>query len=807
MKTTLFKNLTLASAIMLLAVSCGEFGEEAATPENKKDFTDGTPVEVEVSLRIANEQSADGSVIPLTRAPLDTDQDAIHNVWVFQFNGTGDDATLVCPYFYIDDDTMAAAGGVGPVAMPLIDSKGAEHRLVFIANINGAYNWSLELGAGTYADLKSRWINLTNEAPTYGAERKNLIMVGTAVTPVNPNVLVDGDDIYTTDVGPGVAMTRSLACVELDLRVAAAGFRVISVQLKDVSKRFDLFDAQLGITGNYPAVATTFDYEAEVDTTDDGLVKTGGQRWFRWFVPRNTRGTGTGSTSALTKNSYAIKGATFFEILAEDAAGKGVLFRVYPGANDVDDFNIVPNHKYTLTLNITGNGGPNVVDSRIESYGDVMFTGFSNSFLLNPPPAGSAREFSIPVSQVNRYWLPAHAGYGGMNSNRIENTDDWTVYLLWQDAQDMVRPVATAGADHVTITKSTGTGGSDYFTVRVPSGATHGNFTVVIRKDDPGDTEILWSWHLWVTDYNPDPRFIAIRGDQFIYSVPNGQVERYYGIRFGYSSDTSSDAGLTSYNPAVTATATLAQSVVMDRYLGAISTANPSAGRGALYYQWGRKDPFPGKIDLYDIDGGSLPTTAATAPAAFPEQYWTASNANMASARPLTTQDVQIKDAIRNPMVFYGSNTWVGISSTSAGWNDPQSTNPAYYNTKSIYDPCPEGWRLTPTRTMADFKNGVNVNAASRGLGYANGLRYYPYIMENGIDYSATEYAYYPLQGFRASDSGAISVSRWGNWWTATPSTTTYGIRYQFDSSVVYHDSGNAEVNRSVAANVRCASE
>lgn len=109
----------------------------------------------------------------------------------------------------------------------------------------------------------------------------------------------------------------------------------------------------------------------------------------------------------------------------------------------------------------------------------------------------------------------------------------------------------------------------------------------------------------------------------------------------------------------------------MDRNLGA--TANTTIGpsgysneqwekaRG-LAYQWGRKDPFP--VKRYYYKGGSVSTV-------FNDQN------NESST--VTTIDA----AIKNPVVF--SNT---------GWTPPNGAATWTSSTKTVYDPCPPGWKV-----------------------------------------------------------------------------------------------------------------
>ena len=112
--------------------------------------------------------------------------------------------------------------------------------------------------------------------------------------------------------------------------------------------------------------------------------------------------------------------------------------------------------------------------------------------------------------------------------------------------------------------------------------------------------------------------------------------------------------------------------VVMDRNLGALSEKPGEASALGLMYQWGRKDPFLGSSSI------SVPVSAE-ASIAFP---------------PVVKSDETtgtIEYAIAHPTTYITSGRdwdWCWHpEGTEALW--PKSESP-----KSLYDPCPAGWRV-----------------------------------------------------------------------------------------------------------------
>ena len=124
---------------------------------------------------------------------------------------------------------------------------------------------------------------------------------------------------------------------------------------------------------------------------------------------------------------------------------------------------------------------------------------------------------------------------------------------------------------------------------------------------------------------------------------------------------------------------------IMDRYLGSKSPINldlsvPTDAFG-LFYQYGRKDPFP-VTKTYYINGSARSTT-----------QWTNSNGPVA-----------ISTGINRPNNFYKSaagtlGSWASNGSSNK-WYSPKAL--ARTGEKTLFDPCPAGWCL-PVYDVFDF--------------------------------------------------------------------------------------------------------
>lgn len=162
--------------------------------------------------------------------------------------------------------------------------------------------------------------------------------------------------------------------------------------------------------------------------------------------------------------------------------------------------------------------------------------------------------------------------------------------------------------------------------------------------------DLIWSWHIWATDYDPDGE--------------NGSVD------------------LNGYT-------------MMTRNLGALANGNSTTkeilASYGLYYQWGRKDPFIGP-STYKISSGE---GAAMYNGSGSRTYVTM----VASSAETGTMDY----AVKNPLTFItgvadSNNDWLW-SKSDAAWSPDDNAGQ-----KSVNDPCPYGWRVAPSGAFDNLK-------------------------------------------------------------------------------------------------------
>lgn len=267
--------------------------------------------------------------------------------------------------------------------------------------------------------------------------------------------------------------------------------------------------------------------------------------------------------------------------------------------------------------------------------------------------------------------------------------------IVWQTTADLISPITFDATNQIaTITANS-------------TPATGGN-AVIAAYSEAGT--ILWSWHIWVTNYNPN-------------------------------------------TPSNGTTHTLANSVttniIMDRNLGAVETTY-SSDNFILHYQWGRKDPLP---------IGSVKN-------ALNNDLW------LDTTTYLSPQTVDV--SILRPFAFIGSS-WDWLSSP----NDALWGGASIGSTKTIFDPCPAGWRVpvqykptteaSPWEYLA-YNGGFTFSTLGYGGTYSN---IGTYSRGWNFTYNGFSVGFYPSAGYRRHINGEINglnnIQSSGRYWTALP--------------------------------------
>ena len=380
----------------------------------------------------------------------------------------------------------------------------------------------------------------------------------------------------------------------------------------------------------------------------------------------------------------------------------------------------------TLTVKTTS---PNTDTENLTGYIHVTLEGLSVVIKVTQACAvnqGDANCYIVAPGSTFELPLKRAVEEGEAPSNAT-----FTVEKLWDDAGAVTiegTPIGTGSNAKVKIT-----------------GNLPGNAVIAAKVGDV----IYWSWHIWVTDYNPN-----ISNYTNTYNYNNGGSAHF---------------------------------VFMDRNLGA-TFAGVGGGYGTgLFYQWGRKDPFPatGKPGDTQLGGGKFTLSTGT-------------------GETDEATGVTVQYTIQHPNEFIKAgnnknvNDWHKESRNNGLWGHGKGT------LKSLYDPCPAGWRV-PSHNVDVLSPGLET--ASPWYGFTKTNTVSPF--SNGYSWGTN--AAYPAAGLRYNANGELGRTGYtGAMWTASPNATNNAMNLYFNLDSATGNislSINNSTYRANAMSVRCVKE
>lgn len=345
--------------------------------------------------------------------------------------------------------------------------------------------------------------------------------------------------------------------------------------------------------------------------------------------------------------------------------------------------------------------------------------------------------------------------------------DPKSAKLMWEDSEGFISGVSLVkGKVHFTAEKNVG--------------------NAMIAVFDGAGT-VLWSWHIW-------------------------------GV-----GDTMPEDEVVSSQATISANSTLkVKYTVMDRTLGALSKTSYFT----TLYQWGRKDPIPNST-VYYVDG-----QAAEIETTYPVH------------KPGSAADATILTSIQHPECIIDdykgqAGDWLASDKTNKYnllWGDDNTTyvfnksKPAagkgWTNGKTIYDPCPSGYRVSSKFAWTGFCGSSSGD--TKNIDYINFVKY-----ENGYYFKKNSSdgvgIYFPMTGSRGCKTGSLwvgkdasaysSLNHDASYWASAPSQNLgKGARMSISPYVASPSSStqtsansintvDESGNRSAAHPVRCIRE
>ncbi|MEA4821882.1 MAG: DUF4906 domain-containing protein, partial [Erysipelotrichales bacterium] len=586
------------------------------------------------------------------------------------------------------------------------------HKVYVVANLGDVTGNILADATGAtgirLSDFKALAYSLDNDAN-----------VGTTGLP-----MIGSTDMVPATTYASITLKRLVARINVTCNVSiptGESFVCNTMQLKNVPKK-----------GRYVSASSYPDNAVSSNFFNDNALSTNSGTW---YIPENRRGT-VNNTDAALKNSLAPNKSTYVDISGiYTLAGvpKEVTYRVYLGGNATNDFEILGNTLYNVSITIKSY---NEADARIMLTTDLSRNAggqleTANSYIASQ--GGKYYKFNAAI-MGNGKTTPSSTVTGG-NPAVTQNAPAITPVLM--DPANAIVVWETGSKGSVIEEGSVALGTDNYVRFQTANNTTNGNAVIAVRD---ASNNILWSWHIWKVPYNPNSDYDAYK--------------TFWGRSFN----------MMKYNLGAT---------VISPWNGTAT----NAGDLGLLYQWGRKDPFLGSSGWA---GSAFVQATYTSPYSFA----ITTNTTLPSGAGPT-----IQYSISNPTnLIVGTlpiNDWLNEASYAGQrnnlWGNPlQITALPFLNrandpnlpigTKSIYDPCPPGWRVPPMDAFTNFGDNsyaiVNVSTSLNVLNSNMGIN-------KGYDFYFTSYkqgptTYYPACGYLSSSSGSISeVSGTGTYWNS----------------------------------------
>lgn len=538
------------------------------------------------------------------------------------------------------------------------------------------------------------------------------------------------------------------------------------------------------------------------------------------YVPENLQGE-TDNPGDREKKEGAPKHALVVKVglkYVKNGAEQTLSYSVYPGKNDYNNFNIRRNCVYRVKINVLD-------PSQMYSPSSNCLVVATNTLYSFEPyyreeTGGieqTATEAENSIFRFNTYLDPNdYDSKGNPGDKAIDR-----VQILWQ-TKDAIGDNRTG--DKVWIEDD-------------PDGSKGIHRKIYVKTQSEGNAligalnsknEIIWSWHIWVTDKHPDD--------------PNKGVvyNTYDWIGDAIEGGKKTPGKILSYQQGLDDNTTYTRKPgrrVMMCNLGALDfepagTDGPTISRTfGMVYQWGRKDPFPPLIsfaygehtydnnstgyhydytnekliaktndDISSIDNGKISQTLEDG-SKFPVAKFSSLSGN--NSKLLSDQ---IKTAINYPYLFmcgtpgttggsggYGAYCFSGDWLKDGAHNDklwggtkPEESQKSLelytgvhiydnYGNKTIFDPCPTGWRVPPGDLWLGFsKTGLNpgsLDNVNYDVTATNATNYGMYMYMDKSKWEGGtpgETLFFPTQGTRVGSGRGFRCGQCGNYSNAT---------------------------------------
>lgn len=328
----------------------------------------------------------------------------------------------------------------------------------------------------------------------------------------------------------------------------------------------------------------------------------------------------------------------------------------------------------------------------------------ANCYIVNGPGY-----YRIPLMMGNGYYTDDYYNYKGaaISTNAYLKNQGGTLtsaVVIWEDVDGLID-----GASSINNWVIPNSINGDWLKFHIAKDKIKQGNAIIAVKD--GDGKVMWSYHIWVTDYVPANYVAVLGGSSVDITYTNSQSKIYQVPPYDLGMVVSGTSTNTSFYLESTINVRLGQGTsdnptgkyaVMEikrpKHEGTIGTTDTQTGH-CVYYQWGRKDPLQGNYTTYG-EGKGMHGGAST------------TNNNMRI----------IEYNILNPNDY---NSAVSSFSLNTVWDPTQTPKTGTTNnrtkdkviTKTIYDPSPAGYHIPPYSALSGSFSLPNLSYRSSATG------------------------------------------------------------------------------------------
>ncbi|MFG6387313.1 MAG: DUF4906 domain-containing protein, partial [Muribaculaceae bacterium] len=422
-------------------------GDRAATIEVPLRLHTGAPVLVGKPRVNATPPRADGDA-GSEETPDDPEkaaEEAIHDIWVFQYDQNG--KQLIMPRYYEVTSTEIKK-------LNIRLAEGVDSHVYVLANTCDP-EWAKGKDFSTIEKFVGYEYPFTEDNVEMGAD-EYLFMEGSVKETIRKE-----SDLLPIDIH----LTRMMAKISFKYVTAAAAANLVVNRVIINNMPTHMRMEETPREENYPQGD---DFETKSVTLDKSLAS---GMVYTFYMPANRRGTST-NTDPKYKNNGAPDKALYVQLFVSSKTnGSNYLYTIYLGENDYNDFNVRRNHNYNITLNINSEERD---DRVLAAPANCFVLGFKEEIMFDPytrTETGGGWKYSEYVNKKEE-------------AKRIE-----TVKVLWQE-QNVIGN--NSSFDKVWL--------DEYARIHVKSASTAGNAVIAGYN---AANEIVWSWHIWVNDEKP----------------------------------------------------------------------------------------------------------------------------------------------------------------------------------------------------------------------------------------------------------------------------------------------------------------